>query len=373
MTGRITIDEGYSMRQAGFIKEGTMRYFFSLFLVVLTSTGVLYAGGQQASVEEDNRVAPETTSEASAEPGTLTAADVGLAEPAANSVELVEVTETCRMIRDARGDTCVPLNPVRIVSMDGAITENLIALDRKPIGSRFYNEGDTAVTPAVAELSDGIANVGTWPPNIESVLAVGPDLIITPDWMFTQIPYEHFAAIAPTVMVQDANDWRTALEDIALITGDEHRARALLSQFYADAAALDERLPDMDVALLRPRPELMQIYGIDAEATRILEAFGLSLTPVPVGATNLWGDGGREAGQISYETLDLIEGDAFFVISYNLEPAAMVEFQSSDVWNALPVVAAGNAFFVDGLAWTNHGYYGVYRVMEEVEHALLTD
>ena len=351
-----------------------MRFFLTFFLLMFMSANALYAGGQREPAEGDTQVAPRAVRETPEEPGTLTAADVGLPEPAGHSVELVEITDACRTVRDVQGETCVPLNPVRIVSMDGAITEHLIALHRTPIGSRFYNEGDIAVTPSTAELSEGIASVGTWPPNIESVLALEPDLIITPDWMFSQIPYEHFAAIAPTVAVRDAhNDWRTALEDIALITGDEETARTLIHRFYADAAALDERIPDMDIALLRPRPELMQVYGTSAQTTRILDAFGLSLTPVPAGATNLWGDDGQQAGQISYEALDLIAGEAFFVISYNLEPAAMVEFRGSEVWNALPVVQGGNAFFVEGLAWTNHGYYGVYRVMEEVAQALLTD
>ncbi|MCG8478817.1 MAG: ABC transporter substrate-binding protein, partial [Spirochaetales bacterium] len=310
-----------------------MKHYMLRLLLVLLSSGVLCAAGRGEPGGDDGGVAgnggaPTVVSEALQDSEMLTAADVGLAEPAPNSVELVEVTDECRVIRDAQRDTCVPLNPVRIVSMDGALTEHLIALDRTPIGSRFYNEGDTAITPALVALSEDIESVGTWPPNIERVLVLEPDLIITPDWMFSQIPYEQFAAIAPTVMLRDANDWRTTLEDIALITGDEETARALIGRFYVDAAALDERIPDMDIALLRPRPDLMQVYGTDAEATRILEAFGLSLTPVPRGATNLWGDGGREAGQISYETLDLIEGEIFFVISYNLEPAAMDEFRS---------------------------------------------
>ncbi|MEM6428977.1 MAG: ABC transporter substrate-binding protein [Deinococcota bacterium] len=311
-----------------------------------------------------------------AQTGTLTAADVGLPEPNPNSIEVVDITDECRIIRDFQGESCVPLNPIRIVSMDpGTITDNLLALGQKPVASRTYeelSEGLEAAFPAaIAGFAEGIEGVGTWPPNIESVLAAAPDLIITYDWMFDQIPYDQFAAIAPTVAIQDTNDWRSTLVDIARIIGDEETAQQLIDQFYVDAAALDAQLPDMDIALLRPRPDLMQIYGTSAEATRILDAIGLSLTPVPPGATNLWGEDGQEAGQISYEVLDLIEGEVFFVIGYNLEPDQMAELMAGDVWNALPVVAAGNAFNVPGFAWTNHGYYGVYKVLEEVEAALL--
>ena len=220
--------------------------------------------------------------------------------------------------------------------MDGAITENLIALDRAPVGSRFYDAGAAAATPAIIELSDGIEGVGAWPPSIERVSALEPDFIITPDRMFSQTPYAHFAAIAPTVILRSTGEWRSDLMDAVLITGDDERAHDLINRFYIDAAALDERLPDMDVALLRPRPQLMQVYGTEAYATRILGALGLSLMPVPEGATNRWGD--DVAGQISYETLDLIEREVFFVVSYDLESEAMDEFRSSEVWNALPVV-----------------------------------
>ncbi|MEM7737953.1 MAG: ABC transporter substrate-binding protein [Deinococcota bacterium] len=308
-----------------------------------------------------------------AQTGTLTAANVGLAEPAANTVELVEITDECRVIAHPLGETCAPLNPTRIVSLDpGMVTDNLIALERTPIGSTVYSqEDDAAYPPAIIEQAGNIEVVGVGDPNLEAILALDPDLIIARGPFQFGDAYEQFSAIAPSITVEDSNDWRTKLEDIAIITGDEALAEDLMNQFYVDAAALDEQLPDMEIALLRPRPDLMQVYGIDAEATRILGAIGLSLTPVPGGATNLWGPTGEEAGQISYEVLDLIEGEVFFVISYNLDTEQMENFLTGQVWNALPVVQADNAFNVEGTAWTNHGYFGVYEVLAEVEAALL--
>lgn len=361
-----------------------MRSIFFLCVLVFATAGV-FAGGR-TEVERDGTNAPEQAEErsdsvsssagesAAAASGRISAVDVGLAEPDPNSVELLEVTDEYRRIRHTAGETQVPADPVRIVAMDPTYTEHLIALDRRPVGSRYYRDDkERWITPAIKDMGDGIRSIGTWPPNIEGVLAVEPDLIIAPHWMFDNIPYEQFTAIAPTVGVNDGYDWRTLLEDMALITGEEVKAQTLIHQFYEDAAELDKRIPDMEVALLRPRPELMQVYGTNAPAARILGAFGLSITPVPPGAVNLWGDKGEMAGQISYETLNLIQGEMFFVISYDLEPEAMVGFQGGDVWNALPVVKAGKAVFVEGTVWTNHGYFGVYEVMKEAARALLGD
>ena len=358
-----------------------MRLIVFVFLIAAAAASAAFAGGRgegaggaRGEAEERSEPVSAPVSEGAAVAGRLSAADVGLSEPDPNSVELVEVTDEYRLIRHAAGETRVPANPLKIVSLDPTYTEHLIALDRRPAGSRYYRDDkERWITPAIADKGQGITSVGTWPVNIEGVLAVEADLIITPHWMFdsAEIPYDQFKAIAPTVAVNDGYDWRTLLEDMALIVGEEEKAQSLINQFYEDAAALDERLPDMDFSLLRPRPELMQVYGTTAPITRILGALGLSITPVPEGSANRWGDDGKMAGQISYETLNLIQGETFFVISYNLEPDAMADFKAGQVWNALPVVKAGKAFFIDGMAWTNHGYFGVYEVMKEVEQALL--
>ena len=121
--------------------------------------------------------------------------------------------------------------------------------------------------------------------------------------------------------------------------------------------------------MLRPRTETLQIYGTGAEVARILNAMGISLTSVPESAFDLW-EGDDEAGQVSYEILPEIEGDAFFVISYNLTSEEMTELQESALWQSHPVVQDDMTFNVEGTAWTNHGPNGVYRVMEEVEAAL---
>lgn len=296
-----------------------------------------------------------------------------LPDPTPNSVEVTEETDECRLVEHALGETCVPKDPQRIVSMDpGVVTDNLIALGRKPVGSVVYaslSEGlDEAFPPAIAGQAKGIESVGTYPGSLERVLALQPDLIIGYPWNFDGT-YEQFSEIAPTVAIEDTNDWRTYLTDTARVTGDVPEAQAILEQFYADAAALDERLPDMTVSLLRPRPDVLQVYGTGAEATRVLNAIGLSLTPVPQGATDRWGE--DEAGMVSYEVLPEIGGEAFFVIGYSLEPDELGTLQASELWQALPVVKAGRAFNIEGTAWTNHGPNGVYRVMQEVEEALV--
>ena len=296
-----------------------------------------------------------------------------LPDPAPNSVEVIEETGKCRLIRHALGETCVPLDPQRIVSMDpGVVTDNLLALGRKPVGSVVYAslaEGlEQAFPPAIADQAEGVASVGVYPGSLERVLALKPEVIIGFPWNFDGT-YEQFSEIAPTVAIADTNDWRTYLTDTARVTGDEAEAQAIIEQFYTDAAALDERLPDLTVSLLRPRPDVLQVYGTGAEVTRILNAIGLSLTPVPAVATDRWGE--DEAGMVSYEILPEIGGEAFFVIGYSLEPDALGAMQASELWQALPVVKRGMAFNIEGTAWTNHGPNGVYRVMQEVEDALL--
>ena len=298
---------------------------------------------------------------------------VGIPAPSPPSVEVIEVTDECRVIRHALGETCVPLDVQKIVSMDpGTVTDNLLALNRKPIGSIVYAPLEQGVSaafpPAIAELAEGIESVGTEPGNIEKIVELQPDLIIGFTWIFEET-YAEFSQIAPTVALEDTNDWRTKLIDTAHILGEDEAAEQIINQFYADAAALDETLTDITISLLRPRTETLQIYGTGAEVARILNAMGISLTFVPESAFDLW-EGDDEAGQVSYEILPEIEGDAFFVISYNLTSEEMTELQESALWQSHPVVQDDMTFNVEGTAWTNHGPNGVYRVMEEVEAAL---
>ncbi|MEM7593900.1 MAG: ABC transporter substrate-binding protein, partial [Cyanobacteria bacterium P01_A01_bin.83] len=112
------------------------------------------------------------------------------------------LTENCRVVQHAMGETCVPLNPQRIVTIDSTMLEAALALDRKPVGSPL-----DFVLPSMDQ--EGIADLGDSERiNLERVLALKPDLIL--GQAYGTVPYAQLAQIAPTVLVdfQHSGQWK---------------------------------------------------------------------------------------------------------------------------------------------------------------------
>ena len=113
-------------------------------------------------------------------------------------------------VTDMKGEVAIPANPQRIVDVAG-LTEELLILDMKVIASANTSMFDGVSVPKhlttlfaerdieVVGNYSGASSTGDL--NLEKIAELKPDLIIMN--IRHEKVYEHLAAIAPTVMIDD--------------------------------------------------------------------------------------------------------------------------------------------------------------------------
>lgn len=290
-----------------------------------------------------------------------------------------EASSETRTIEHALGATEVPAEPRRIVSLSvGEITDTLIALDRKPVGSVTYDPvadayggeaGNGAYPPALAGRTEGIESVGVYEANLEKIAALNPDLIIGETWN-TEGVYEELSEIAPTIAVSPERDFKVWLREIGAAIGAEEEAKEVLIRYRERAETVRSEVAGTGVSVVRPRREELLLYGPPSNAGKVLTDLGLEVQPVPESGEDWSGDGTRAIGSLSLEYVPELSGEHIFVISYDLEGTSYEELVQRPLWSQLTAVKEGRVHPVQGVAWTNHGPIGAMLMIDEVENAL---
>lgn len=84
-----------------------------------------------------------------------------------------------KVVKHAKGEATIPVNPKRIVDLSGS-TEELLLLGHKPVGTA--NTYKDKIQNHLTEKLDGVKAVGWyWAPKVdlEAVTALKPDLILS--------------------------------------------------------------------------------------------------------------------------------------------------------------------------------------------------
>ncbi|MFC6659043.1 iron-siderophore ABC transporter substrate-binding protein [Deinococcus multiflagellatus] len=144
------------------------------------------------------------------------------------------------------GKTTVPTNPQRVVALDEEALGWLAALgvsDRVVgLGSTYFTPGDLSggkIKPEVLKQGfygrvklNSPAYIGSWTaPNLETITALKPDLIVRLTWQGNQ-NYEQLSRIAPTVGYAEAGAgfWQRGLRDLAKVFGKQIEAERVIKQ-----------------------------------------------------------------------------------------------------------------------------------------------
>ncbi len=280
-----------------------------------------------------------------------------------------------RTIKHVMGKTEVPESPTRIVSLDvGEITDCLVALGKDPLGSVTYPKSISGETPgypaALAGETEGIRSVGgSGEPNLEKIASLEPDLILGFDYSGVGEIYEQLSEIAPTVVVKYVRDWKAYFREVANVVGANEEASQVIADYDDRAAALQKEIGGTQVSVVRPREDMLWLYGPPSIAGEVLADLGLEVQPVPEGR-GITDDVKGAIGEMSLEYVPELTGEHIFVVTYNLEDVSFEELVSRPLWQRHPAVRKGNIHPVQGIAWTNHGPLGANLMIDEVEKAL---
>jgi len=166
-----------------------------------------------------------------------------------------------RTVEHLLGETEVPENPGRVVTLDTTPTDAALAVGIVPVGAPIVGEG---FPKQLAGKLQGTESVGTpEQPNLEAIAALDPDLILCGEWQGDL--YDRLSEIAPTVADgSTTEDWKADMRLDARALGREERMEEELSA-YEDWVAefrerMGERLEELTVSLVIFYADSLRIY-----------------------------------------------------------------------------------------------------------------
>lgn len=285
---------------------------------------------------------------------------------------LFEPPADCRIIQHTFGETCVPIEPQRIIALDPHTTlDPLVALEVRPIGYASYNSsGEESLLGVSFEEVKGIENVGdSLNPSLEKILMLEPDLILTTYHGGGEQKYELLSRIAPTVSVPHESHrspedleslpfFKQNLQYVAELLGQESRADKVLRQYQKRIEELKKRLGNQ----LEEKEISVIFYGEGYIWTisksfypisHVLDDVGLHHKFVPYGEWNL-----------SIETISEYDSDILFIVDVDRKGSSFY-FENS-IFSNLEVVKSNQAYVVDQESWRSTGISGANRILDDL-------
>jgi iron complex transport system substrate-binding protein len=333
-------------------------------MILAGSTAVLAACGDD---ESDNEDAGDRTS-ADTGAATTTATSAAPSSPATPSTT-VGGGATTRVLNDEYGEVEVPVNPQRVVFMDGTTFGNAVALGLAADRIAGVAFGGTDLDQYYGYLSNAVdlhalVNVGDLTaPNLESIAAVDPDLIVV-----LSLWDESYAALKDLgVPVYTAlNGYGTVdemmelLRDCGDVLGLRPKADELESALRRKVAAIVAKFEGR-----RPSVNAVRVFAEDDVWIQAHPLFDLMEMPrqAPEPPTLFL--------ELSEEELNLADADLLWVSgSVGIEEARRV-VEAHPLWPTMNAVTSGMVRFVEDSPWgTDYSYPALSIIFDEIEAGL---
>jgi iron complex transport system substrate-binding protein len=277
----------------------------------------------------------------------------------------------CRVIQHSVGETCVPLNPQRVITLDPMSLEGAIALGIQPIATVDVD----LTAPQLKRKASKILSVGTnGEPNLERILALKPDLILGSDYL-TSV-YRQASHIAPTVFTKfnHSGDWKDIFTFVGATLGRSQQAEKVMADYYQRLAAfkaqMGDRLQTTKVSIVYLYADMITVYTTVGFNGSILKDAGLA-RPL---SQNLDLEATQQKGlstiqyKISNEIFDAADGDIIFVIASPDDPKIgkiHERLLANPLWSKLKAVQQGKVYEVLDY-WIGSGPLAANAVIDDL-------
>ncbi|AFY40270.1 periplasmic binding protein [[Leptolyngbya] sp. PCC 7376] len=264
-----------------------------------------------------------------------------------------EEVQSGRSVKHAMGETIVPEQPQRVVILTNEGTDMLLALGVMPIGAVQSWQGD----PYYDYLGDQLDDVPTvgdeLKPNIESIVALQPDLIIGSKIRQKGI-YKKLKAIAPTIFSETiGSTWKENLKLYAEAVNREDEATSLMLAWDKRIEEFKQKLGNNPptVSLVRFLPGTTRVYFSQSFPGKLVKEAGLD-RPNAQEVQDF-------AKEINIESINILDADYLFYFTFDNEENNGDEMKNQwlkhPLWQKLRVVQKGNAYAVSDSEWTSSG------------------
>ncbi|MEM8860872.1 MAG: ABC transporter substrate-binding protein [Chloroflexota bacterium] len=300
-------------------------------------------------------------------------------------IEPAEVTECDAgfvLFEHTEGVDCIPEKPERVVSLSATISQFLVAVDHKPAG--VIDVMDTLALSDIPGLDErwqahheGIPRVAGLPPELESLLSIQPDLVMSEFDLGN--PVKVVETFAPYV-VFDFRDWKGQMVEVGEVIGEKEAAEQMLGDYNERVEILRAQFDDpaaITVSSSRVFQETRWMNLPNSFAGQVIADVGFSFPEAQLEtvANDADFDKERTAYEISDERLDLLDAD--YVFLYDGWPEAMLEDQETstdEMVGALmsnPLFQTLGAMESDqvervGMYWEAQGIYSAHAVLDDL-------
>ncbi|MES1022165.1 iron-siderophore ABC transporter substrate-binding protein [Gloeocapsa sp. BRSZ] len=269
----------------------------------------------------------------------------------------------CRVVQHAAGETCIPNNLQRVVTLWVGTFNSALALGIKPIASAWI-PGEPFPEHLQGK-ADGVENIG-FELNLEKLLLLKPDLILSTTRL--QNIYTQLSSIASTVSLYHPKppaSWQRTLEDLANILDKEQESKKLIDDYWQRIEQLKNALGNSRLQMQVSVATVDQTYGIYIYGKQhptgtVLNDIGLQRPPAQNGDF-------FTRDNISYENLFDIDGNVLF-LSYGKKAGKEVleKLQQSPLWQQLKVVQQNRVYLVDSDRWYAFDILAMNAVVDDL-------
>ncbi|HIK06849.1 MAG TPA: iron-siderophore ABC transporter substrate-binding protein [Trichormus sp. M33_DOE_039] len=279
----------------------------------------------------------------------------------------------CRQVEHAAGITCVPEKFERVVTLDAASLENAIALGIKPVGSVISD-----FSSYWQEHLTEVKNIGIGEPNLESILALKPDLILGLDYQ--QDIYNITSKIAPTALFkfESSGQWKEVFTNYSLALGKREVAETVMKNYYRRLEKFKQKmgnnLSKIKVSVVRIYPNNINIYLLDSFCGKVLQDAGLSRPESQnikeSEAIKLFDNPVQVS--IGTELIEKADGDVIFIwTGQNTRQGSetakknLEQLQSNPIWKNLKAVKENKVYLVPSY-WIGSGMLAANAIVDDL-------
>ncbi|HIK06885.1 MAG TPA: iron-siderophore ABC transporter substrate-binding protein [Trichormus sp. M33_DOE_039] len=274
----------------------------------------------------------------------------------------------CRVVQHARGETCIPLNPQRIVTLDFNSFAAVLALDIKPIATWITTEIEDDFR-YFQEKADGveILRSSSGQINLEKLALLHPDLIIVVSQPFLKDVYKYASQIAPTVIlpwIETKGNWKQHIQDTARILNRTEMGIQLINNYYHRVQQLKKAISNnhhqISTSFAYVSAGRLVITRQKSFAGGILHDIGL-LNPIFSGS-------GDNDLIISEELLPNINSDILFIAPLKKDDYSVIkQLQQKPLWSKINAVQQHQVYLVDFSVWRGLNMLAAYAMLDDLD------
>jgi iron complex transport system substrate-binding protein len=256
-----------------------------------------------------------------------------------------------RTVTHFKGETTIEAEPKKVAVLSTGQLDDLLSLGIVPTATtRADNAGlvpdylADAFPKDKAQLAD-MTDAGTrQAPNLESLAAAKPDLILANDSLGDLYP--RLSKIAPTVITAgNGINWKRDLLLVGAAVGKGEAAEQLLDEIVEDAEEKGKGIDgDPTVSMVRFTPDRTRMFGVSSFTGSVAVDMGLS-RPASQRFNAISED-------IGAESVDTADGDwIFYSVQGDASDTDAAEVVAGPLWKSMQAVRAGHAVKVDDDPW----------------------